>query len=183
MTDPVSTRRVVVENDAHGRSTVVSDEVLVAAAVGAPVEQDVPIRGCELWVTDSMPVDNSPATRPEQQAGCLERFHDLFVGNGAGSAFRVTELAPGHPRVAHRTQTIDYDLVLAGEVDLVVEEGEPVHLTAGDTAVVRGTTHEWVNRSATTSAVVAFVMIDARPVMIDGRPVGTHYPSDADPSS
>ena len=178
MPGPISTRRVVIENNAQGKSATTGDEVLTAAAV----KQGGLIRGNELWVTDAMPVDNSAATRAQQVEGCLARFHNLFVGNGQGSAFRITEFPPGHPKLAHRTETVDYDLVLAGEIDVELEDGETVHLKTGDTLVVRGAMHAWINRGS-ASAVVAFVMLDAKPVVVGGEPLRTHYPSGADPSA
>jgi uncharacterized cupin superfamily protein len=58
----------------------------------------------------------------------------------------------------HRTQTVDYGIVLDGEVVLVLEDSETV-LRAGDVVVQRGTSHRWENRSA-TPARVAFILID-----------------------
>ena len=165
-------RRVVVTHDPNGQSVVTSDDV---AAV-APIRPGSGIAGRELWVTDAMPVDNSDAAADEQAAGSLDRYSNLFVGNGQGSAFRVTEFAPGHPVVAHRTETVDYDIVVAGEIDLDLEDGDPVHLRTGDVVIVRGVTHAWANRGTTTAAV-AFIMIDAKPVLVNGEELRTHYPS------
>ena len=178
MAGPVRTRRVIIDTNQQGQSCTAGDEVLEAA----PVKPGAPIRGNELWVTDTMPVDNSAATRAQQAEGCLARFHNLFVGNGQGSAFRITEFQPGHPKLAHRTETVDYDLILAGEIDVELEDGEIVHLKTGDSLVVRGATHAWINHGS-VSAVVAFVMIDANPVVVNGETLHTHYPPGADPSA
>ena len=165
-------RRVVVSYDAQGKSIVTNDDV---AAV-TPVRPGAGFSGRELWVTEAMPVDNSDEAAAEQAAGSLERYDNLFVGNGQGSAFRITEFAPGHPVVAHRTETVDYDVVVAGEIDLELDDGDPVHLRTGDAVIVRGVTHAWANRGTTTAAV-AFIMIDAAPVVVDGKELQTHYPS------
>jgi mannose-6-phosphate isomerase-like protein (cupin superfamily) len=59
----------------------------------------------------------------------------------------------------HTTRTIDYGIVLSGELDLELDEGE-VHLTAGDVIVQRGTRHAWHNRG-TVPCKVAFVLISS----------------------
>ena len=59
----------------------------------------------------------------------------------------------------HTTRTIDYGIVLSGEIDLELDEGE-VHLKAGDVVVQRGTRHAWRNRSSEPCRI-AFVLIDS----------------------
>ena len=75
-----------------------------------------------------------------------------------GTTLRINEMPAGASSPMHRTQTVDYGIVLDGEVVLVLDEGETV-LRAGDVAVQRGTSHRWENRSDAT-ARVAFVFID-----------------------
>jgi uncharacterized cupin superfamily protein len=67
----------------------------------------------------------------------------------------------------HRTETIDYAIVLAGEIDMDMDDST-VKLKAGDVVIQRGTSHAWVNRSS-QSARIAFVLIDAKPLGI-GHP-------------
>jgi quercetin dioxygenase-like cupin family protein len=62
----------------------------------------------------------------------------------------------------HRTRSIDYAIVLSGEVWAVMDVGE-TRLTAGDVLIQRGTNHAWANRS-NTPCIVAFVLIDAQPL-------------------
>ena len=75
-----------------------------------------------------------------------------------GTVIRINELPPGAGSPMHRTQTVDYGIVLDGEVVLVLDDSETV-LRAGDVVVQRGTNHRWENRSGAT-ARVAFVLID-----------------------
>jgi uncharacterized cupin superfamily protein len=75
-----------------------------------------------------------------------------------GTKIRINELPPGAGSPMHRTQTVDYGIVLDGEVVFVLEDSETV-LRAGDVVVQRGTSHRWENRSAAT-ARVAFILID-----------------------
>jgi quercetin dioxygenase-like cupin family protein len=64
-----------------------------------------------------------------------------------GSVFRVTDLGPEFTTPMHRTRSIDYCIVLSGEVELVLDGGETVQLEAGETVVQRGTSHAWRNPS------------------------------------
>ena len=75
-----------------------------------------------------------------------------------GTKLRINELPPGAGSPMHRTQTVDYGIVLDGEVVLVLDDSETV-LRAGDVVVQRGTSHRWENRSGAT-ARVAFILID-----------------------
>jgi uncharacterized cupin superfamily protein len=60
----------------------------------------------------------------------------------------------------HRTRTVDYAVILSGEVDMLLDDSE-VHLNAGDVVIQRGTNHAWVNRG-NAPCKVAFVLIDAQ---------------------
>jgi quercetin dioxygenase-like cupin family protein len=68
----------------------------------------------------------------------------------------------------HRTDSIDYAVVLSGEIDMELEKGTEVHLEAGDVLVQRGTVHCWVNRGK-VPCVMAFVLVDAKPAMAGGK--------------
>jgi len=67
--------------------------------------------------------------------------------------------APARHPYMHRTRTLDYAVVLEGEIDLLLDNTE-VHLQAGDAIVQQGTNHAWVNRGSRTCRI-AFVLIDA----------------------
>ena len=75
---------------------------------------------------------------------------------------------PGNPGRMHRTETIDYVIVMQGELDMDMDDST-VKLKAGDVMVQRGTNHAWVNRG-TEVARAAFVLIDAKPLGI-GHPI------------
>jgi mannose-6-phosphate isomerase-like protein (cupin superfamily) len=67
-------------------------------------------------------------------------------------------LPPRHP-LMHRTRTVDYAIVMAGEIDMLLDDSE-IHLKAGDVLIQQGTNHAWVNRG-TEPCRIAFVLIDA----------------------
>ncbi len=73
----------------------------------------------------------------------------------------------------HRTRSVDYAVVIAGEIDMLLDDSE-VHLSAGDVLVQRGTSHAWVNRGS-ESCRVAFVLVDAEEP--GGRPSRAGNPS------
>lgn len=164
-------RRIVTGHDASGKAVVASDEHMTGVA--SPTRPY--ISRCEIWSTDAMPVDNSEgAAADEQRAGFVERYN--YVGTGQGTVIRVTEFAPGAPKFMHRTETVDYAILLSGECDLELDDGKTVHMKAGDIVVQRGTMHAWVNNGS-VPCVFAFILIDAEPVQADGRSLTTHYPS------
>ncbi|HXO91036.1 MAG TPA: cupin domain-containing protein [Stellaceae bacterium] len=147
-------RRVVTGHDETGRAAVKIDEVtqnLVSSRPGATASV--------IWTTQGFPVDN---TGDEDQG---RRQTGTTLDNG--TVFRVLELAPGATPRNHRTDSIDYAVVMAGEIDMELDD-TTVHLKAGDVLVQRGTIHNWVNRG-TVPCVIAFVLIAAKPVEVGGR--------------
>ena len=149
-------RRVVTGHSDQGKAVVSIDEVstdIVSFRAGATV--------CNLWSTDSLPADNQAAGDGAKQIRGTALAH--------GSVFRIIEFAPGVAPRNHRTPSIDYAIVLAGEIDMDLD-GEVVRLRAGDVLVQRGTIHNWINRGD-IPCVIAFVLIGAQPIHIAGKPL------------
>jgi quercetin dioxygenase-like cupin family protein len=163
-------RRIVTGHDANGKAIVQTDERLS----GVSRSGRTGIQGCEIWSTNRMPADNSDAAEAAQRAGFVKRYN--YVGSGQGSVVRITEFAPGSPKFMHRTETVDYAILLSGECDLEMDDGVTVHLTQGDVVVQRGTMHAWVN-TGTQPCVFAFILIDAEPASVAGQSLRTHYPA------
>ena len=148
-------RRVVTGHSPEGVSIVVSDGP-------APVSRELPGDGVafhEIWSTMGAP---APIDAVEQ-VDPTER--ELTVPPPPrGTRIRINEFAPGHlderglQSPVHRTASVDYGVVLEGEITLVLDDSE-VTLYAGDIVVQRGTDHAWANRGATT-AMVAFILVD-----------------------
>jgi quercetin dioxygenase-like cupin family protein len=164
-------RRIVTGHDAAGKAVIASDEAIPAVPrrAGRP-----DIIGCEIWSTDRMPVDNSDEAAAAQRAGFVRRHN--YVGSGQGTVIRITEIAPGAHPFMHRTETLDYAILLRGECDLELDGGEVAHLKPGDVVVQRGTMHAWVNRG-TRPCVFAFMLIDAEAATVAGQALRTHYPN------
>lgn len=88
-----------------------------------------------------------------------------------GTRFAVIDFPPGNHPHMHRTETIDYVIVIEGEIDMAMDNST-VTLKQGDVMVQRGTNHAWINRSG-ARARVAFVLIDAQPLGIGEPVIGT----------
>jgi mannose-6-phosphate isomerase-like protein (cupin superfamily) len=149
-------RRVVTGHDQRGVSVVISDGPV-------PVHRVMPEDGVgfyEIWQTDAAPAPltaiepNEPTERtlrvPPEPNGTKIRINEFFPGH-------INEL--GNQSPVHRTESIDYGIVLEGEIVLVLDDSE-VTLRAGDVVVQRGTDHAWANRSDAV-ARVAFILVDA----------------------
>jgi quercetin dioxygenase-like cupin family protein len=144
---PTVPRRVVTGHDARGISVFASDGPVPAARIAPDGALFY-----ELWATGATPAPIE-AVPPDPVAGPLS-----VPPAPHGTKIRINELPPGVVSPMHRTQTVDYGIVLDGEVVLVLEDSETV-LRAGDVVVQQGTTHRWENRSA-APARVAFVLVD-----------------------
>ena len=147
-------RRVVTGHDAQGRARVAIDEVCTNVISRRPNHAS-----CVVWSTGEFPADNG-----EERDGAAR---EVATTDPNGTVFRIVEYRPGVAPRNHRTESIDYAVVLAGEIDMELE-GEKVQLRAGDVLVQRGTVHNWVNRG-TQPCVIAFVLVAARPVERNGR--------------
>ena len=147
-------RRVVTGHDARGRARVTIDGVSKNVTSSRPGQS-----ACVVWTTESFPVNNTgDADQGLRQVGTT-------LNNG--TVFRIVEFGPGVAPRNHRTDSVDYAVVMSGEIDMELDDSV-VHLKAGDVLVQRGTIHNWVN-GGTQRCVIAFVLIDAKPVEIDGK--------------
>jgi quercetin dioxygenase-like cupin family protein len=157
--DPKPVRRVVTGHDPNKVAKVLID---------APASnRKFPPSGAVttlIWSTDCTPADIAIGEDAEDMGA--RQLGTAPPPNG--TRFTVNDFPPGNEPVMHRTETVDYVLVLSGEIDMVMDDST-VKLKAGDVMVQRGTNHAWVNRG-TEVARVAFVLIDAKPLGI-GKPV------------
>jgi quercetin dioxygenase-like cupin family protein len=147
-------RRVVTGHDAQGRAKVLIDEQVsnvISARPGA--------NSSVIWSSDILPVNNDGDHDPSGK-----KIETTIPG---GSVFRVVSFGPGVSPRNHRTDSIDYAVVISGEIDMELDLGS-VHLKAGDVLVQRGTIHNWVNRGK-EPCVIAFSLIAAKPVEAGGK--------------
>ena len=147
-------RRVVTGHDENGRAVVLIDEVCRNV-----ISRRANHQSCVVWSTGSFPTDNS--------SNADDGAREVATTDPNGTVFRIIEYRPGVAPRNHRTDSIDYAVVLSGEIDMELDGGE-VHLRQGDVLVQRGTIHNWVNRGM-QPCVMAFVLVAARPVEAGGK--------------
>jgi mannose-6-phosphate isomerase-like protein (cupin superfamily) len=169
-------RRVVTTHDASGKAIIQSDSVTPhrhAPPGGAPASQG-------MWINEKVPA---------AAIGVLDRFvgHVGIAPPKNGLAFTIVDFPPTpepgpdadnmamqrrlgpehaspkaqpprHPAM-HRTRTVDYAIILSGEIDMMVDDNE-IHLKAGDVIIQQATNHAWVNRTK-EDCRIAFILIDA----------------------
>src|SRR5207245_1586367 len=150
----LTVRRVVTGHDKNGRATVSIGESVKNAAQTRPGAE-----AAVIWTSEGFPVDN------DGSADTSIRKVGTTLADGV--VFRVVSFGPGVAPRNHRTDSIDYATVIAGEIDMVLD-GETVHLKAGDVLVQRGTIHNWVNKGS-EPCVIAFVLVAAKPVTAGGK--------------
>jgi mannose-6-phosphate isomerase-like protein (cupin superfamily) len=167
-------RRVVTGHDKDGTAVVTMDGTI------NPVTRAAGVASALLWVTDETPADISGSKdRADRTIGVPPPLHgsilrivdfppvegDIKVDNaaftsemGLGTQQRRRGKYTDHPFM-HRTKSIDYAIVLDGEIDMLLDDSK-IHLKAGDILVQQGTNHAWVNTGKTTCRI-AFVLIGA----------------------
>jgi Cupin domain len=150
------TRRVVTGHDAHGKSVVLSD---------GPPPQNHPMHGSSVGA-DFHEMWNDAETIPELTSAAAREPNErpFTIMPAAGHLLRILDVYPlkegGKRTIMHRTKTLDYVVVIAGELVLILDDSEVI-LKQGDVVVQRGTDHAWENRSDTI-ARAAFFHIGAR---------------------
>ncbi len=177
MMNPI--RRIVTGHDAHGQAVIASDGPLPTVVELAAIPGTV---FHEVWSTQSSPakVDNAadPTTGaivlPPPPNGTRIRFVDIppdtedFLREGAsrmkaafsevGDVHASTGKADSPHPLMHRTQSVDYGIVISGELTLVLDKAE-TRLKTGDVVIQRGTNHAWANRSGEPCRML-FVLVD-----------------------
>ncbi len=173
-------RRIVTGHNAQGKSVIASD---APSPHVLSLMDDPPFGMTDLWVTHGTPADNTGS------ADAAARPAITLEPPRGGSIFRVVEFPPDRATVGkldrkklfeamhaggamdhegarhagmHKTATVDYAIVLSGEIYAIMDEGETL-MRAGDCLVQRGTNHAWSNRS-NAPCLVAFILVSAKPL-------------------
>jgi mannose-6-phosphate isomerase-like protein (cupin superfamily) len=141
-------RRVVTGHDDAGKAIVLIDEICKNVQSGRERHHS-----CVVWSTGSFPSDNSS----DVDGG----LRDVGTTDSGGTVFRIVKYDPGVAPRNHRTDSIDYAVVISGEIDMELDD-TTVRLRAGDVLVQRGTIHNWINRGS-EPCVIAFALIAAAP--------------------
>jgi len=147
-------RRVVTGHDNQGRAMVLIDEQVSNVISGRPGAQSSVI-----WSSIGFPVNNDGDNDPSHK--------EIATTIDNGAVFRIVSFGPGVSPRNHRTDSIDYAVVISGEIDMELDVGS-VHLKAGDVLVQRGTVHNWVNKGS-VPCVIAFTLIASKSVAAGGK--------------
>jgi hypothetical protein len=142
-------RRVVTGHDGQGRARVLIDE-----KVGNVSSQRPGALYSVIWSSEGFPVNNDGDIDPSGKK--------IGTTIPNGTVFRIVSFGPGVAPRNHRTDSIDYAVVMSGEIDMDLD-GTVVHLKAGDVLVQRGTIHNWINKG-TEPCVIAFTLVSAKSV-------------------
>lgn len=159
-------QRVVTGHNEAGRACFVSEDV--------KEPQPVPTGDASfllLWTTEAVPADNNDETDG--------RARDVGTTLKGGSAFRIVDMLPGGESPFHRTNSIDYGIVLEGEVELELEDGRKKTVGKHGVIIQRGTNHLW--RNTTDKACrIAFILIEAPAYLHQGQPLDEYKPEQVD---
>ncbi|WP_152663889.1 cupin domain-containing protein [Sphingomonas sp. SRS2] len=151
-------RRVITGHDEHGNAIVRNDEIMKS-------QERLPgYQAMTVWCTGELPVNNDETAFNNGEPGA----------KGQRVLMRIGEMAPDahSASVMHRTETLDYAVMLAGECDMELDNGEMIRgLKTGDVVIQRGTNHKWIVRG-TAPVRFLFVLIDANPVSAGGKLLG-----------
>ena len=150
----LNVRRVITGHDKNGRAIVKIDEVAKHARSGRPGATSV-----NVWTTEGFPANNDG----DADAGLRKVGTTL----AAGTVFRIIEFSPGVAARNHRTDSIDYIVIISGEIEMELDDSV-IRLKAGDVMVQRGTIHNWVNRGS-APCVLAVILVDAKSVQAGGK--------------
>jgi mannose-6-phosphate isomerase-like protein (cupin superfamily) len=153
-------RRIVTGHDKNNVAKVLMDGPASNHRESRPGS-----RSTLIWSSDGTPADIAIGEGIEDRGA--RKLGTAPPENG--TRFTINEIPPGRPGRMHRTETLDYAIVLSGEIDMEMDDGATVKLKAGDVVVQRGTHHAWINRGS-VPARIAFILIDAKPLGI-GHPV------------
>lgn len=159
-----SIQRVVTGHDAQGRAIFKSDD-------SAPTRM-IPSGDAAfllLWTTETVPADNNDETDG--------RDRDAGLTLNQGSVIRIVDMLPGKQSPMHRTNSIDYGIVMSGEVELELDDGRKTIVREGGIIIQRGTNHLWRNISDKPCRI-AFILIEAPAYLHNGKPLPEAKPED-----
>ncbi|RHZ43197.1 cupin domain-containing protein [Aspergillus thermomutatus] len=159
-------KRYITTHDASGTaifSRALSEEMPVT---GIPDGADFSLA----YTSSHFPAKlNHEADIPEY-ANYLSNPPGIVISTG--SVCRIVDMRPGATSPMHRTVSLDYGVVLEGEVELILDSGETRLMKRGDVSVQRGTNHAWRNTSQTEWARMLYVLMPAEELEIGGKRLG-----------
>lgn len=157
-------QRVVTGHDAQGRAIFKSEDETPTKFI--PTGDAAFLL---LWTTETVPADLNDETDG--------RFRDAGLTINQGSVIRIVDMLPGKESPMHRTNSIDYGIILSGEIELELDDGAKKTVREGGIVIQRGTNHLWRNVTDTPCRI-AFILIEAPAYLHEGKPLPEHKPED-----
>ena len=149
-------RRVVTGHNSEGAAVFASDneyETIVIPSGDAAM--------ATIWTTTTVPADLNDETDG--------RNRDAGTTLKVGSVIRVVDMLPNAASPMHRTSSIDYGIVISGEIELELDNKVFKTIGQGGIIVQRGTIHKWRNPSSTEICRIVFVLTEAKPYQFNGQ--------------
>lgn len=150
-------QRVVTGHDADGRAVFKCEDVTPTQAIPSGDAAFLLV-----WTTPTVPADNNDEIDGRNREAGLT-LH-------GGSVIRIVDMLPGKQSPMHRSNSIDYGIVLDGEVELELDDGARKTIGQGGIVVQRGTTHLWRN-TTDKPCRIAFILIEASAYVHEGQPL------------
>jgi quercetin dioxygenase-like cupin family protein len=157
------TRRVVTGHDEQGMAVFYDDKTHDVSLIPSGDAAMLTI-----WTTSSVPADLNDISDGMQR--------DVGSTLNGGSVIRVCDILPGQASPMHRTNSIDYGIIMEGEIELELDYGAIKLLKRGDIIVQQGTIHLWRNPSQTVTCRIVFILIEALPFQHYGQPLAEMKP-------
>lgn len=149
-------RRVVTSHNSEGAAVFASDNAFETVVIPSG---DAAM--ATIWTTTSVPADlNDETDGRERDAGTTLK---------GGSVIRIVDMLPNAASPMHRTSSIDYGIVISGQIELELDNEVVKTLGQGDIIVQRGTIHKWRNPSSTEICRIVFVLTEAKPYQFNGK--------------
>jgi quercetin dioxygenase-like cupin family protein len=147
-------RRIVTGHNENGKAIFVSDTVFETKVIPTG---DAAMS--TIWTTTSVPADCNDALDGA--------FRDAGTTLKGGSVIRVVDMLPNAASPMHRSNSIDYGIVISGKIELELDNEVFTTIEAGGIIVQKGTIHKWRNPSATKVCRIVFILIEAKPFEIN----------------
>lgn len=160
MTDTNTNRtpkRIITGHNSEGKGVI----HLVDEGAWTKIDNDI-VRYNAMWTTNTFPIDIKNDDNLQKERTVLS----LSLPNG--TVLRMVDRSPGSSSAMHRTQSLDYGVVIEGEMEMIMDSGERFTLQRGDVCIQRGTMHQWRNNTDTWNRMM-FVLIDALPLEVAGN--------------
>lgn len=164
-----SLKRFITDHDSNGKTTF-------NESISEPMQWQQLANGARFslaYATNEIPVTLSADKDLASYQSYLQNPPGITIPGG--TVLRIVDMNPGALSPMHRTVSLDYGVVLEGEVELILDSGETRLMKRGDVSIQRGTNHAWKNKSDTNWARMMYVLQESQPLEFDGKPLGEDY--------